>query len=157
MKRTFPIALLLPALLGSAYPLFHASADGQKGEKAELERVRQQRTLWYFAEYHKDLEFFRSKVGRYPLTKEGLKALLEKRPELGDHRFYLRNDAYYRGYLKKDGYYEVGHFFAPSDGWEQPIRYTSDGKTYRIEASHGMVLTDKSPVPSPEPYSDFPN
>jgi hypothetical protein len=32
------------------------------------------------------------------------------------------------------------------DGWNQPMKYSSDGKSFEVRASHGYYLTDKTTV-----------
>jgi hypothetical protein len=71
------------------------------------------------------LRDFKNGCGRYPTTEEGLKALLWLPKDLKCPSFEEWTDARYKPYLLKDG-------------WEIPLRYTSDGKNYLIEASHGI-------------------
>lgn len=69
--------------------------------------------------------------GRYPTTVEGLSAF-RKRPS---------------GFLcptgNKDPWPSV-EWVGPKDGWDLPLDYQSDGKTYRITTSHGYFVTSNS-------------
>jgi hypothetical protein len=81
-------------------------------------------------QYYSRLDRFNKFCGRYPLTREGLKALKNL-----PHK------------LKCNGYPDLSQYdFDSKDGWSQPIKYRSDGKTYRIDASHGYHLTENSPL-----------
>ncbi len=71
---------------------------------------------------------FKKACGRYPLTKEGLKALKNLPQNLK---------------CSSIGKYSDAFFF--EDGWFKPLNYTSNGKTFRVKASHGYYLTEKSP------------
>ncbi len=71
------------------------------------------------------LKDFKNECGRYPTTEEGLKVLLWIPKDLKCPSFEEWTDARYKPYLLKDG-------------WEIPFRYSSDGRTYHIEASHGI-------------------
>lgn len=82
----------------------------------------------YFAEMKQLLET----CGRYPTTAEGLAAVHE-RPALLECPTQS----------KDQWHNEVNHGL---DGWNEPLQYTSDGKDYRITASHGYFVTNKSPA-----------
>jgi len=74
------------------------------------------------------LKIFKESCGRYPLTKEGLKAIKTPPRKLKCKQ-----------YPKQVGDIQV------MDDYGEPLKYISDGKTYRLEASHGYFLTEKSP------------
>jgi hypothetical protein len=77
-----------------------------------------------------DLETFRKKCGSYPTTEMGLSALRRKPQN-------LRCPTY-----PADGFIDQWTWDARRhyqiDDWNEPITYVSDGKTYRIQASHGI-------------------
>jgi hypothetical protein len=91
--------------------------------------------------YHKLLRF-KEHCGRYPLTKEGLKFVYAKASKLK----FCKD---YPDYSERT--------MNPTDGWEQTLKYTSDGKTYRIEASHGYSLTENSAMHEKKQHWDNPN
>lgn len=67
------------------------------------------------------LDYFKKTCGDYPTTKQGLDALKVKPADLNCPTYEpIRQD-----YILKDA-------------WSHPLRYTSDGKHYRLEASHGL-------------------
>jgi hypothetical protein len=67
--------------------------------------------------------------GRYPSTLEGLAALTRYKA------------------MKCDANYEPGDLINDGrDGWGEPLHYSSNGDSFRIEASHGYFVTDKSPA-----------
>lgn len=67
--------------------------------------------------------------GRYPSTAEGLAALTK-------YKAMKCNTDYEPENLIHDG----------KDGWGESLRYSSDGDDFRIVASHGYFVTDKSPA-----------
>lgn len=73
------------------------------------------------------LKEFKRSCGLYPTTDEGLDAL--KKMPLN---------------LKCKDLPKVDPELKFEDGWYQKFKYTSDGKKFRIEASHGYYLTDKT-------------
>jgi hypothetical protein len=92
---------------------------------------------------HGRLEFFKKHCGRYPFASEGLKVFYAKKTDLPKS---CRNYPDFGG----DTLYDL-------DGWGQKLRYTSDGRTYRIEASHGYSLTENSAMHEKKQHWDNPN
>lgn len=74
--------------------------------------------------------------GRYPTTEEGIGSILSKPPSM----ICPSNAA-------ATWNFPVG--WDHQDGWHVPIQFTSDSRTFRIEASHGYFVTDHSPEHSP--------
>jgi hypothetical protein len=101
-----------------------------------------------------DLEFLRDTLNitkklcnRYPTTEEGLTVFRTIPPDwkcLESHPMSKE--------LKFTRLFKTG-----LDGWGHKYRYTSDGKNYRIEASHGYFITDKSPKRSEGGYWENPH
>jgi Type II secretion system (T2SS), protein G len=86
-----------------------------------------------------DLEHFKKICGRYPTTEEGLSAF-SKVPQ----------NLKCRG-LQGKTYIDTSVLLPKkTDGYGQPIKYTSDGTTYRVQASHGYYVTEKSPARLPD-------
>jgi hypothetical protein len=68
------------------------------------------------------LKEFKNMCGRYPLTEEGLDSL-NKKPK------NIQCQNYEKIFVRP---------YPDFDGWNITFRYISDGKSYRIEASHGL-------------------
>jgi Type II secretion system (T2SS), protein G len=82
-----------------------------------------------------DLEAFRKACGRYPTTEEGLSAL-SNIPQKLTCRLHQG-----QSYIDKSVW-----ITNKTDSYGQPIKYNSDGTTYRVQASHGYYVTEKSPA-----------
>jgi len=95
------------------------------------------------------LKAFKAACGRFPTTREGLKALAWKPNDLTCPLYNSHQDP------------REGVLSTARDGWGYRSEYRSDGKHYRINGSHGYFLTDQSPIhgnrhwdnpkPPPEP------
>jgi hypothetical protein len=85
---------------------------------------REEATMQRFNMIVPPLEDFKHDCGRYPTTEEGFRALMHgtKGPPCPEFEWSWAGD--------KPEIFE--------DGWKMPLRYSSDGKGYRIEASHGL-------------------
>lgn len=75
------------------------------------------------------LEIFKESCGRYPLTKEGLKVLKTPPAKLKCKRYPKMLDE-----------------IRTTDAFGKLLKYKSNGKAYRLDASHGYFLTEKSPL-----------
>jgi hypothetical protein len=104
-------------------------------------------TEMYLSWYFQSLVVFRDHCGRYPTTSEGLSALYKK--PVG---------------LECPSWTESGAVYVSQgfDGWHLPLSYVSDGGNFRIDASHGYFVTDKTPgneshnhFENPNPPSDW--
>jgi hypothetical protein len=90
-------------------------------------------TQYMLNAFHQALSDFKKDCGRYPLTTEGLQALLVAPGNLPckEKSHWDHNPRW----LEKP----------MTDPWKQDIQYTSDGSSYRIQASHGYSVTNESP------------
>jgi hypothetical protein len=77
------------------------------------------------------LQSFQKLCGRFPTTSEGLKALRER--NIGFNCLTSWNE---KTDLGGD----------ETDGWKIPLQYLSDGTHYKLIASQGYFVTDKSPA-----------
>lgn len=75
------------------------------------------------------LNDYKRVCGLYPTTEQGLDALVTKPKSDPSCKNYEPE-----GFMKK----------IPKDAWDAPFKYTSNGTSFRIEGSHGIVLTDTS-------------
>lgn len=79
--------------------------------------------------FYTRLGSFQKLCGRFPTTKESLSALRERA----------------NGFNCPTGWNEKTDLGGDeTDGWKVPLQYSSDGTQYKIVASHGYFLTDKS-------------
>lgn len=76
---------------------------------------------------------FKNDCGRFPTTTEGLQSLLVK--PAGSN---CKELSHWKGNPRWLGN-------PADDPWRQVLQYESDGKTYKVQASNGYFLTDKSP------------
>ena len=74
------------------------------------------------------LRQFKDRCGRYPTTAEGLRVL-----------------ATVPKHLRCEGEPIDPLAGSMRDGYGAPLKYKSDGKTFRVDASHGYYVTNKSP------------
>jgi hypothetical protein len=107
------------------------------------------------------LAFFEKVCGRYPLTKEGLKAIVS-RPRTLNCPDYSKLTTQAPA-VNLNPKYDRHTFKHLRDGWGQPFIYESNGASYRITASHGYSLSDKTEAKAgglrwdnPEPPPDDP-
>jgi hypothetical protein len=78
--------------------------------------------------WHYFLEIYKSEKGRFPKTLEEVKGFRTKMPK--------EDCIFGKQFCQSAMSYE--------DGWKTPLKFESDGKKFRVSASHGFFLTDKS-------------
>jgi hypothetical protein len=79
------------------------------------------------------LERIHEKCGRFPTSAEGLASILTR--PMGFACPTNREDRWECPTWRKD-----------KDGWGEPLKYISDGSSYKIFASHDYFVTDLSPL-----------
>jgi hypothetical protein len=83
--------------------------------------------------FYSRLESFQKLCGRFPTTKESLSALRERA----------------NGFNCPTGWNEETNLGGDEIvGWKLPLQYSSDGTQYKLLASQGYFVTDKSPARS---------
>src|SRR5262249_13586074 len=97
--------------------------------------------------FYEGLNQFRAACGRFPEEKvEGLAAIFSKPSHLNCEK-YSPLPAYQRpNSWPKISWKEKTGKLVPKDGWGKRLQYSSDGKSFRIDASHGYFVTDHSPT-----------
>lgn len=107
--------------------LIRSTAFGARGPSlGKITEIDLNRLHWCLEQVSKN-------CGRYPDSNEGLKAILHAPIEMK-----CTNSA-----LPKE--WECVLLNKGSDGWRTSFKYESDGKSYRIEASHGYSMSNLSP------------
>ncbi len=89
-------------------------------------------TRRYLNAYYRDMNEFQKVCGRFPLTSEGFKALAFLPRSLKCTKF-------------RDIKSSAESVSDVRDGWKKKLKYISDGKSFKIEASHGYFVNDQSP------------
>ncbi len=92
-------------------------------------------TKMYLDAYFGALKSFKQSCGRYPKTGEGLVALATLPKNL---------KCAFKGSEKPWNISIPVQY--PTDGWNSDIKYVSNGNGFRLSASHGYYVTDKSPI-----------
>jgi hypothetical protein len=96
--------------------------------------------------FYTPLEKFKDECKRFPFTFEGLNAVFSEPLGL-DCKKYQSTSVPNKSsrYIVEPSWTEKDGSVVPKDGWGEPLHYTSDGKTYRIDASHDYFMTNLSP------------
>jgi hypothetical protein len=96
--------------------------------------------------YLKALFSFKQECGRFPKTREGLRALITKPAGLR-----CPNYSRIMSLLPEN----IAVLSNPKDAWLSPLRYRSDGHTLHLSASHGYKVTETSAIQSSEDQSSL--
>jgi hypothetical protein len=88
--------------------------------------------------FHRVLETVKELCGRFPTSEDGLTSFASNSTKW----------ACLNGHPARDDWKTSEPFKSARDGWGKKLRYSSDGKSYRIEASHGYFVTERSRLQS---------